>query len=164
MLLFWIVAALVLISDQAVKYWVVTCLKPVGDIPVWEGVLHLTYAENTGAAFSMLSGAQWLLIAIAAVAAVGIVWVALRYYKKIGKTGMIALALILGGNIGNLIDRLRFSYVIDYVYVKIINFAIFNLADACLNVGAALLAVYILFFHDKKKKGLNDGTDSHLPR
>ena len=164
MLLFWILVALVIIIDRVIKYWAITGLQPVGDIPLWEGVLHLTYAENTGAAFSLLSNAQWVLIAISAVATVIISGIAIRYYKEMGRTGLIALAMVLGGSVGNLIDRIMYSYVVDYIYVKIINFAIFNFADACLTVGAILLGVYILFMHGKDKKGLQDGTETDLPR
>lgn len=152
MLLLLLLAAVIVGGDQAIKYWAMHVLKPVGDIPIWQNVLHLTYAENTGAAFSMFTGAKWFFVAVSLVATAVTIFLVFKYRKDIGITAIIGLGMVMGGNLGNLIDRLRFSYVIDYVYVKIIRFAIFNLADACITVGAILLGIYILFIHGRGKK------------
>jgi len=154
-----IIAIVVLVLDQLSKVWVINTLKAVRDIPVIDGVLHWHYAENTGAAFSMMNDVSWfpVLVAIIAglVAVFAIVYVFTRKYKM-HILEVISIGLIIGGAIGNQIDRLRFGYVIDFVYVKLINFAIFNIADSALVVGAILLAIYILFMHDKHVKKIED--------
>lgn len=144
-----IVAIILIAADQFSKLWVVQTLKPVKDIPIIDGILHFHYAENTGASFSMLQGARLLFIIVSAVAAIYIVYYVLSRKRKLHTLEIISLALILGGSVGNLIDRVRLGYVIDFIYVKIINFAIFNVADSCVVVGAILLSIYILFIYDK---------------
>lgn len=150
-----IIAIVLVVLDQLSKLWVVNTLVALRDIPIWDGVLHFHYAENTGAAFSLLSDASWFYLFVSAtafIASIGIVIYVLTRKYKLHKLEIISLGLILSGAIGNLIDRLRFKYVIDFIYVKIINFAIFNVADACLVVGSILLSIYILFIHEKYMK------------
>lgn len=156
--------------DQLIKYWAVTELSQVDTIPLINGVLHLTYVENQGAAFSMLSGKQWLLILLTAVM-IGIgVWLLLSGRLK-GKFLMWSAGLVIAGGVGNLIDRVingfRFaepgqrltflehignSFVIDYIDFRAINFAIFNFADCCVVIGTILIAGYILISDSKKAR------------
>ncbi|MEX1377634.1 MAG: signal peptidase II [Eubacteriales bacterium] len=147
-----IIAIVVLILDQLSKVWVVNTLKTVRDIPIIDGVLHWHYAENTGSAFSMMNGVKWYPIFVAIIAVIvsilAIIYVFTRKYKM-HWLEILSIGLVIGGAIGNQIDRLRFGYVIDFIYFKLINFAIFNIADSALVVGAFLLAYYILFVHDK---------------
>ena len=144
-----LVAALTLAVDRITKLWAYYVLQPIQDIPLWEGVFHLTYARNTGAAFSFLAGKQWILIVFTLIA-VGIMgYFLVRYRSGMGRFLRTILGLLLGGAIGNLIDRIVYGYVIDFLYFKLINFAIFNVADSCLVIGAILLGIYILFFHDR---------------
>ncbi len=154
-----IIAIVVLAFDQISKVWVVNTLSAAGDIPVINGVVHWHYAENTGAAFSMMNNVNWFPVFVAVVA--GLVSLSAIIYTFTRKHKMhyleaISLGLIIGGAIGNQIDRLRFGYVLDFIYVKLINFAIFNIADAALVVGAILLSVYILFLHEKHMKKTED--------
>lgn len=159
------VAAISLAADQLSKQWVTRVLQPVGDIPLWDGVFHLTYARNIGAAFSMLEGQLWFFVLFTLAASVAILYVTFRYRNSLPILLRITLGLILGGAVGNLIDRLLYGYVIDFLYFKLINFAIFNIADCCVVIGSILLGIYILFFYDKEKgnKEASHGDGDTLP-
>ena len=134
------IALLVLAADQAVKY--LAC-RLQATFPLIPGVLAFTYAENTGMAFSLLSGRSWLLGLIsAAVIVLGLL--ALRRYR-LGPLPSVAAMLMLGGAAGTMIDRLLLGYVVDMFEVLLFRFAIFNVADAALTVGCALMAASLLF-------------------
>jgi len=158
-----IIAVVVLVLDQLSKFWVVSTLKAVGDIPVIDGVLHWHYAENTGASFSMMKNVTWFPTAVAIfaglVAVAAVIYVLTRKYKM-HWLEIVSIGLVVGGAIGNLIDRLRFGYVIDFIYVKLINFAIFNIADSALVVGAILLSIYVLFIHEKHIKKIEEDEET----
>ena len=140
MLLYLLLAALMVVADQLIKYWTVTVLQPIGSIPLWEGVFHLTYVENTGAAFSMLEGRQGFFIVVTVAA-----FLFMAYLYKTGMIrgvlGNLCIAFILGGAVGNFIDRLRLAYVIDMFDFCLINFAVFNFADICITIGGALFVL-----------------------
>jgi len=154
-----IIAVVVLALDRLSKLWVLSSLKDAGDIPFIEGILHWHYAENTGAAFSLMDGVKWFPIVVAVLAGLlaagALVYTFTRKYKM-HVLEIISIGLIAGGAVGNLIDRIQFGYVIDFIYFKLINFAIFNIADAALVVGSILMAVYILFMYEKYYKKVND--------
>jgi signal peptidase II len=155
-----ILAALMLVFDQASKYWAVHVLKPLVDIPLWEGVFHFHYAENTGAAFSMLQEQSWVFYVFTMVAVGGMLYYLFRYRRGMHPLLRVALGLMMGGALGNFIDRVRLGYVVDFLYFRLINFAIFNIADSALVIGCVLMAVYVLFFHEKymeKRKALKEG-------
>ena len=142
-----------LASDMLVKHWTVEVLKEVGSMEVLPGFLALTYAENKGAAFSMLSGARWFFIVVAAIF-IGILW---YMYKKNYFTtwwSKLGAVMIVAGTVGNAIDRVRYGYVVDMFEVLFIKFAIFNVADIFITVGAVffLLYMFVTEFDDKKKK------------
>jgi signal peptidase II len=159
MLLTLLLALFVVAADQITKMLIVDSMTPGQDIPVIDGILHLHYAQNTGAAFSMLTGMQWVFIAASTLAVLGIIVYLARGTTKLHWFGLMSLGLVMGGALGNLIDRLRTPdhSVIDFVYVKAIDFAIFNVADSCITVGAILLCVYLLFVHEKYRKKLKGG-------
>ena len=140
-----LIGALVLVgADMLIKQCVVAWLQPIGTFPIWEDVLHLTYHENTGAAFSFLSDGTRLLIAVtAAVLALMIAY--LIIYKPKSRWLIVALSLIIAGGLGNMVDRVTLGYVIDYIDVRIINFAVFNFADCCAVVGTIMTMGYLLF-------------------
>ena len=152
-------ATLLVAADQGIKWWASTVLSRMETMPIIENVLHLTYRENTGAAFSLLSGERWLLIGVTAV--VIALMIAFVVANKAKSPYLLAsLTLIISGGIGNLIDRIAAGFVVDYVDFRLIHFAIFNFADSCVCVGAGLLIVYFLFFEhtgDKRKGGVFDG-------
>lgn len=126
--------------DQGVKAWVRAAL-PVGDSQaLWPGVFHFTHTQNRGMAFSLLEGATPLLAAAALVVISVIVVTERRLGTKMPLLLGLSLALPLGGAIGNLIDRLRDRYVTDLFDFRLINFPVFNIADAAITVGIALLA------------------------
>ena len=134
------IALLVLAADQAVKYLACRLRATFTLIP---RVLAFTYAENTGMAFSLLSGRSWLLgLVSAAVIVLGLM--ALRRYR-LGPLPSVAAMLMLGGAAGNMIDRLLHGYVVDMFEVLLFRFAIFNVADAALTVGCVLMAASLLF-------------------
>ena len=142
-----------LASDMWVKHWTVEVLKEVGSMEVIPGFLALTYAENKGAAFSMLSGARWFFIVVAAIF-IGILW---YMYKKNYFTtwwSKLGAVMIVAGTVGNAIDRVRYGYVVDMFEVLFIKFAIFNVADIFITVGAVffLLYMFVTEFDNKKKK------------
>ena len=141
----------IVLLDQAVKYWAVSFLQPVHSIPVISGVLHWTYAANTGAAFSMLSGQRIFLILIPLLVCAVLLYLLLskRVSHPLGKW---ALVFLLGGAVGNLIDRIWHGYVVDFIDVRVINFAIFNVADIFVTVGAAMLILYLLLYSEKTEK------------
>ncbi|MGI6703097.1 MAG: signal peptidase II [Clostridia bacterium] len=137
----WIVVIAVLVADRVTKFLCLQYLVPLGTVPVINGVFHLTYVENTGAAFGMLQGKNWFFIP--AVILVSIVLVYLIWSMKDASRYMrISLALILGGAIGNLIDRLWLGYVVDFLDFRV--WPVFNVADSCVVVGAVLLGYLVV--------------------
>ena len=153
MLLFFLVTAGVILLDQVTKILALQYLAPAGSYPLWENVLHLTYVENTGAAFGMLQDHRWVFLVISTVALSGmIVYMFLNKTKHPLET--TAVAFIVGGGIGNMIDRLTRGFVVDFVDVKCIphwNY-IFNVADIFVCVGCGLFILYVLLFEAKSKK------------
>ena len=143
-----VIAVVLIAIDQIVKNWAEEVLTK-GEIAVIEDVLYFKYAENTGVAFSMFSDNRWMLIGVTSVMLI----VVLAFFlsgKVTDKLEQFSLALILAGGVGNLIDRISLGYVIDFIDVRIINFAIFNIADICICVGAFLLCVAV-YISDKKE-------------
>lgn len=153
-----IFSLLIVCADQITKYLTIVHI-PLGDIiPVWDGVFHFTYLRNTGMAFSMLEGGRWFFLVLTVVALILMV-LAVRKKWVDHPTGLWALAAIGGGAIGNLIDRIRFGYVIDMIEVEFMDFAVFNVADSFVVCGAILLVIYVFFF-DKPKKENEHDTDA----
>lgn len=149
---FLIIIAAVII-DQIIKKAVVSTMGLYETIPVIQDVFHITYIHNTGAAFSMMEGMRSFLVLLPLIMVTG----ALVYMFIKRKTGhplmMASVALIAGGGIGNLIDRIFLGYVVDYLDFRV--FPIFNMADICVCVGCGLLILYVLFI-DGKKNGKRD--------
>ena len=139
------------VLDQAVKYLVVAHIPAGGVVQLVPGVVHLTYVQNRGAAFSMLEGGRWLFVAVfvLAIALVGVL-----VYKKLlrSRVELWCLAAILGGGLGNVIDRVLHGYVVDMFEVEFMRFAVFNVADIFVTCGAAVLIVYALLFDRSGKK------------
>ncbi len=141
--------AIVVVSlDQMAKAWVRANIALGGEFPVWSGVVHLTYILNRGAAWSMLSGQRWLLVFIT-VAVVGAIIAASRHLVERGALGAWSVGLILGGAVGNLVDRIGHGAVTDMIDMDtswhwIHDFPVFNLADSALTLGVFLLILQSL--------------------
>ncbi len=148
-----IIATAVVVIDQITKYLAVVFLKPLDTQPIIDGVIHLTYLENTGAAFGMLKDHRWVFMLTSTVAVVAIIVFILgwrdKFYDPLLYTG---LALIAGGGIGNMIDRVALGYVVDFIDFRLINFAIFNGADSFVCIGAALIMIYVVVSEIREKK------------
>lgn len=143
-----IIAVLLIAVDQIVKNWAAEVLTK-GEITVIENVLYFKYTENTGVAFSMFSDNRWILVGVTALMLI----IVLAFFlsgKVTDKLEQFALSLMLAGGVGNLIDRISLGYVIDFIDVRIINFAIFNIADMCICIGAFLVVIAV-YLSDKRE-------------
>ncbi|MBE6606169.1 MAG: signal peptidase II [Ruminococcaceae bacterium] len=148
-----IVTAVIL--DHATKTFAMLCLKDTSlvSVDLINGVLSFTYHENRGAAFGMLANNRWVFMTVSIISIIAIL-AYLIFYKENSYTVLASLALIAGGGIGNMIDRIKLGYVIDFIYFELIDFPVFNIADICVTCGAALLILYLIF----SKKGDLQGT------
>lgn len=126
------------ILDQITKSLALTYLKPIDTLPLWDGVFHFTYTTNPGAAFSLFADQRWVFLSISTVAIIAIVAYVL-WMKDLSPLMLTSLGMILGGGIGNMIDRLALGEVIDFLDFRLIRFPIFNVADCFVTVGAGLL-------------------------
>ena len=140
-----------IILDQITKLLASTYLKVIDTFPLIEGVLHLTYAENTGAAFGILKDHRWVFLSISTVT---IIAMALYLYlmKSESRLYDVAIAMIVSGGIGNMIDRVGLGYVVDFIDFRLINFAVFNGADSFVCVGAGLLMLALILDLVKEAK------------
>jgi signal peptidase II len=142
--LFLIVAALVVALDQLSKLWVRVNLPQTYKIELLPGFLDLVHVENTGAIFGLFSNHTEVFTALGIAGAV-IILVFLYYFPPATTVGMLSFALILGGVVGNLIDRLRLGYVIDFISIhlqELFRWPAFNIADAAMTVGILILIYY----------------------
>lgn len=151
-MLYLLLAAGLVAVDQAVKFFVRANISPGGSAPLIPHVLELTFFKNTGAAFSLFEGHTWILTLISAVVSVLLAVLLIRRKGLRHPVGRCILALLLAGAVGNLIDRAAFGYVTDMFRTLFMNFAVFNVADACLSVGCVLLILYVLFFYDRMER------------
>jgi signal peptidase II len=152
-----IIAAVVL-ADQLTKYWVFTTFALHESREVIPGLFNLTYLTNNGAAFSILAGqpAIWRQVFFTGAACVALVaiFLAQRSYGRQHSLYSLGLALIAGGAIGNLIDRLRLGFVIDFldVYAGTSHFPAFNVADSAITVGVTLFIVVNIILERRMKR------------
>lgn len=144
------IAALVVIIDQVIKYFVSVNLKPIGSVEAIPYILDLVYVENRGVAFGMFSDLRWLFVVLTAVVIVIFLVLLIKNSNK-SKLFSVSAALIIGGGIGNLIDRLFLGYVVDYLQLSFFS-PVCNFADYCITFGTVLLIVYLLFYSDVKSE------------
>lgn len=139
---------LLVIIDQLTKLLVLHTLKPDGPVPLIPGVLELLYVENRGAAFGILQNRQWLFVLITIIVVAAVLWLMMRLP---GERRFLPLRLcalfITAGAVGNLIDRVLRHYVVDFIYFKLIDFPVFNVADIYVTCSAFALAFLLLFFY-----------------
>lgn len=160
-----IIIVILVAADQLTKFllWPALASYPNKSLPVIQDVLHFTKIENRGASFGMLQGMQLFFIIMTVVVLIAAVYIMIRYRDKHSRFIKVLIAVLFAGALGNLIDRIAFGFVRDFIDFRLFDFwkYVFNIADAALVVGAILLGVYILFFYKDKKKPLEQ-TDAAI--
>ena len=156
LLFYGLFAVLIVVADQITKLLVLNRIPLHGNVKVIDGLFHLTYVQNTGAAFSSFQGMRWLFVGIFLVLTLVLLF---EYFKKpmpFDTFDRFCLAAIYGGALGNVIDRVRLGYVVDMICTDFMDFPVFNVADCFITCGALLLLVHLIFFNkafwkDEKK-------------
>ncbi|MEW9667543.1 signal peptidase II [Ammoniphilus sp. 3BR4] len=149
---YYILALIVFGLDQLTKWIVVKNMELGQSIPLLEGVFHFTSHRNRGAAFGILQDQRWFFIVITLVVMGGIIY----YLRMLGKDKPMvsyALALILGGAVGNFLDRLLFGEVVDFLDFTLINFPIFNVADSAIVIGVGLMIWDTILEMKRERRG-----------
>lgn len=146
--LYLVISLLVVVADQWLKNYIVTNFKIGDEKTIIPGIISFTYLQNDGAAWNIFSGQMILfyLISIAAIVVVVYYLFNPKYKNWLFDTG---LALVLGGIVGNFIDRLHLKYVIDMLQLDFVQFNIFNIADSAITVGIVLVFIYLIFISEK---------------
>lgn len=139
-------AVMLVIIDQVLKLLTVNYLKPVGTVTVINGIFNLTYVENTGMAFGLLSNQRWIFISLTALVMIVLI-AAMFKLKNQGRLFYISVALLVGGGIGNLIDRIAYGYVIDYISLSFFP-PVCNFADYCVTAGVIIFLIHLFFYTD----------------
>ena len=150
-----------IVSDQIVKALVVSTMQLRETAPFLPPLLQLTRVHNYGAAWSSFSGARLLLIVLTAAGMGLLIWLLVRVVRH--PLGQWALACVIGGGVGNLIDRVRLGYVVDMLDTMFMDFPVFNVADVFVVCGTVLAMIYYLAFYskydEKKQETKRDGAD-----
>ncbi len=157
MYLIFIIAGTVIL-DQLVKHIVSTSMITGETIPVIDSFFHITYIHNDGAAFGIMAGKSIFLIGFPALMIIAGIIIIVLFKNKLAATELVAISLIAGGGIGNLIDRCVYGYVIDFIDFKIWN-PVFNIADIAVCTGCGLIILYLLVL-DGRKNGKPDKNKS----
>lgn len=140
--LYFVIIIAIVILDQTVKHLIVGSIKLNDNISVVDGILSLAHIRNYGAAWSMLLGQIWFFVIISTVS---LALMAFFFWKFRNRPlYLTGLSLMIGGTIGNFIDRLRLGYVVDMFQLDFINFPIFNVADCALTIGVAVILIAML--------------------
>ena len=140
-------AASIVAVDQITKFLTVAHIGLYQHVEMLPGGLGLTYVQNTGAAFSSFEGMQWLFAVIFLIFTGLILW---EYFKKpqpFTRLERWCIAAIYGGGLGNMIDRLRYGYVVDMIKTEFMEFPVFNVADCFITCGCIMLLVHLVFFN-----------------
>ena len=133
--------------DQWTKFLVVENIPLYGHVDAIPGLFHLTYTQNTGAAFSSFSGMIWLFILIFAVLTVAVIIEYRRQSLQFTRLEWWLIAAVYGGGLGNIIDRVRLGYVVDMIELDFMEFAVFNVADCFITCGCFALIIHLIFFN-----------------
>ncbi|MBE6719765.1 MAG: signal peptidase II [Ruminococcaceae bacterium] len=143
---------LIIAFDQITKYLATAQLKGGKTVQFIPDVVQFRYAENTGMAFSLLSGARWIFIVLTVAVCVGVLWY--MFSDRCKNLWLYwSLGVVVSGGLGNLIDRIRFGYVVDFIEPTFMNFAVFNIADSAVTLGAASMIIYLVLDLFKKDEG-----------
>lgn len=162
-----VIIAVLVAADQLVKHWAVTSLEPVGSMEFIRigdtKLVDLTYLENRGAIFGSMAGQRWFLVGfttlVIILASVGMI-MALKRSKFLS----FSIMLFVAGGIGNIIDRIRYGYVVDMFEFKFVHFAIFNVADICVTFAFIFIIIYMLFIDPKKEKAKKISAAEESPK
>ena len=145
-----VVVLLTVVADQLTKSIIAGVLPAEGDsLPVLENILHFTHVENEGAAFGMLAEHRWVFMVLSVIGLAAIAFIVLKE-KPESRWVRLAAGLVLGGGIGNMIDRMGFGFaqksgaVLDFIDCRFVNFYVFNVADSCVTVGCFLYLILIV--------------------
>ena len=140
--LYFVIIVAIVILDQTVKHLIVGSIKLNDNISVVDGILSLAHIRNYGAAWSMLLGQIWFFVIISTVSLAVMAFFFWKFRNR--PLYLTGLSLMIGGTIGNFIDRLRLGYVVDMFQLDFINFPIFNVADCALTIGVAVILIAML--------------------
>ena len=132
-------------ADQWFKLWVVANIPLYGTLPGINGIFHLTYVQNTGAAFSSFQGMQWLFALVFLLFTAVVIWEFSGKRMPFTNLERWLIAAIYAGALGNMIDRVRLGYVVDMFSLDFVNFAVFNIADCFITCGCIALVAHLIF-------------------
>jgi signal peptidase II len=146
-------AAILFAADQVTKALIVAAFRPGESVEVIGDFVRLWYVQNSGAAFSLFPGALWLFLPVTALA-LGMIVYFFRAFRDRGTAIHVVLGTILAGTLGNLVDRLRLGYVVDFISVGIddVRFPTFNVADSAVVLGIITLVGYLTFVEDRRRQ------------
>ncbi len=160
MLLNILIIILCIAADQITKLYAEANLKDISTLPIIENIFHFTYVENKGAAFGMLADHRWVFM-ILSVVGIAAIFAYLAATKPKSWWMRLALCFIVGGGIGNMIDRVARGYVIDFIDCRFIDFYVFNVADSFVCVGCAMFVIAVIIdeIQERRKNSAASSTD-----
>lgn len=138
--------------DQLTKSLAISHLKNTGMVKIVDNWLYLTYVENRGAAFGMLNDKPWFFTILASAFVIFMLYYVIKNRNSLGTFYKVSIVIIISGALGNLIDRIRLGYVVDFIFSPLgglYDFPVFNFADVYLSVMAIILVIYMIFFEAK---------------
>ncbi|NJL89067.1 MAG: lipoprotein signal peptidase [Coleofasciculaceae cyanobacterium SM2_1_6] len=149
---FWVIAGISVAIDQLTKLTVIQTMELSQSIPILPGIFHFTYVRNTGAAFSLFAnGGGWWLRWLSLVVSLGLMAWAI-WHPRLPRLEQWGYGFILGGAIGNGVDRFLLGYVVDFLDFRLINFPVFNIADISINLGIICLLIATFFSADNSSR------------
>ena len=134
-------------ADQWTKWLVVDSIPLYGHVDFIPGFLGFTYTQNTGAAWSMLSGQQWLFVVVFVILTALLLLESFTFRMPFTTAERWLIAAVYGGGLGNVIDRVRLGYVVDMIRTEFMDFPVFNVADCFISCGSILLILHMIFFN-----------------
>ena len=150
-ILFFVISAIAVFIDRYTKMLAVANLKGRPSYVLIKGVLEFLYSENRGAAFSILQGKQWFFYIVTLLVLLVIYYIIYKLpFEKKYMPLFYILCFRFAGALGNFIDRVMYAYVVDFIYISLINFPIFNMADIYISIATTVLIVCLLFIYKEE--------------
>lgn len=146
-----LIIVLCIAADQLTKICAAANLKEISTLPIIENIFHFTYVENRGAAFGMLADHRWVFM-ILSVVGIAAIFIYLTVTKPKSWWMRLALCFIVGGGVGNMIDRIARGYVIDFIDCRFIDFYVFNVADSFVCIGCAMFIIAVIIDEVRERK------------